>query len=70
MPYYEFTLAGDVDPAALERETGLRCTLVAHGVLAGGELADRAALHGIIERVYRLGLDLISLERRSTHHVP
>jgi hypothetical protein len=70
MPYYEFTLAGDVDPAAVEHETGLRCTVAAPGLRADGHLVDRAALHGVIERLYRLGLDVIAVERRSVHHVP
>ncbi|HZM28888.1 MAG TPA: hypothetical protein VFB77_00250 [Acidimicrobiales bacterium] len=70
MPYYEFTLVGDADPAAVERATGLHCTPAGLGVRADGELVDRAALHGIIERMYRLGLDLISVERRSARHVP
>ena len=70
MPYYEFTLSGDVDPAAVERATGLHCTAAGLGVRAGGELVDRAALYGIIERMYRLGLDLVAVERRSAHHVP
>jgi hypothetical protein len=70
MPYYEFTLSGDVDPAAVERATGLHCTAAGLGVRADGELVDRAALYGIIERMYRLGLDLVAVERRSAHHVP
>jgi hypothetical protein len=70
MPYYEFTLAGDIDPAAVERATGLRCTPAGLCMRAGGELVDRAALHGIIERMYRLGLDLVAVERRSARHIP
>ncbi len=64
MPYYEFTVRGEVDADALEQETGLTCTVVGHAVRVGGELIDRAALHGIIERMYRLGLDLVEVERR------
>lgn len=67
MPYYEFIVRGepDVDVAALEAETGLRCTPVGRAARLGGELVDEAALHGIITRVYRLGLDLVAVERRS-----
>jgi hypothetical protein len=68
MPYYEFTVSGDVDPDALERETGLEVTAAVRNVRAGGDLVDRAALYGIIERLYRLGLDVVSVERRSARH--
>ena len=64
MPYYEFIVRGEVDPDALEQETGLSCTVVDQVVRVGGELIDRAALHGTIERIHRLGLDLVAVERR------
>jgi hypothetical protein len=64
MPYYEFIVRGEVDADALEQETGLTCTVVDRAVRIGGELSDRAALHGILERMYRLGLDLRAVERR------
>jgi hypothetical protein len=70
MPFYEFTLSGDLDPGVVEQETGLRCTAASRGLRARGELVDRAALHGTIERMYRLGLDLVAVERRSTLHTP
>lgn len=70
MPFYEFTLSGDVDPAAVEQATGLHCTAAGLGVRADGELVDRAALYGIIERVYQMGLDLVAVERRSARHTP
>ena len=31
MPFYEFTLSGDLDPGVVEQETGLRCTLASRG---------------------------------------
>jgi hypothetical protein len=70
VPYYEFIVRGDpdVDVRAVESETGLRCTLTERAARLDGELIDRAALHGAIERVYRLGLDLLALERRSSRH--
>jgi hypothetical protein len=70
LPYYEFIVRGDadVDIPALEFETGLRCTPLDTAARLDGELIDRAALHGVIERVYRLGLDLLAVERRSSRH--
>lgn len=70
MPYYEFIVKSDseVDPRALEAATGLRCTPLDRLARLDGELIDGAALHGVIARVYRLGLDLRALEQRSQHH--
>lgn len=72
MPYYEFVVRGDreVDIEILEAETGMRCIRADRTARLDGELVDRAALHGVIERVFRLGLDLVAVERRSSHHVP
>jgi hypothetical protein len=70
VPYYEFIVKGDadVDVHALETETGLRCTPLDRAARLDGELIDQAALHGAIERVYRLGLDLMTVERRPSRH--
>lgn len=69
VPYYELIVRGDEDSVRLlETETGLRCTSLDRTARLDGELVDGAALHGTIERVYRLGLDLMKLERRSGRH--
>ena len=70
VPYYEFIVRGqaDVDVPALESATGLRCTPLDRTARLDGELVDRAALHGVIEGVYRLGLDLLAVERRTGRH--
>ena len=70
MPYYDLIVScdPDVEPQAVEAETGLRCTPLDRGWRLEGELVDRAALHGAIERIFRLGLELLSLERRSSRH--
>lgn len=66
VPYYELVVSGadGDDVEVLERETGLRSSPLDGSTLLAGELVDRAALHGAIEHVYRLGLDLERLERR------
>jgi hypothetical protein len=70
VPHYDLIVCGDldVDPQAVEVETGLCCTPAERGWHLEGELVDRAALLGAIARIFRLGLDLISLERRSGRH--
>jgi hypothetical protein len=70
VPYYEFIVRGqsDVDASAIETATGLRCTPLDRTAKLDGELVDRAALHGVIEGVYRLGLDLLAVERRTGRH--
>jgi hypothetical protein len=72
VPYYELIVRTDpdVDAATIESETGLRCTSLAGRTMLDGELVDQAALHGTIERLFRLGLELQALERRSSRHGP
>jgi len=70
VPYYELIVKSDeeVDGPALEAATGLRCTPLDRLARLDGELVDDAALHGVIVRVFRLGLDLRAVEQRSGHH--
>jgi hypothetical protein len=70
VPYYEFIVRGqeDVDVRALEAATGLRCTPLERATRLDGELVDRAALHGAIDWFYRLGLDLMAVDRRAARH--
>lgn len=71
MPYYEFIIeghGGGSDARVLEDETGLRCRPAGPGLRLDGELVDRAALHGMIDRMFRLGYRLVALERRPTRH--
>lgn len=70
MPYYEFIVRGqaDVDTHTLESTTGLRCISLDRTTRLDGELVDRAALHGVIDGLYRMGLDLLAVERSSSRH--
>lgn len=74
MPHYEIVVRGDPDVkiklADLAAESGLSCTPVDRGTRLTGELVDRAALHGLLDRLFVLGLDLLAVERRSSHHAP
>ena len=74
MPHYDILVRGDPDVrirlAALAAETGLSWTPVDSGTRLTGELVDRAALHGVLDRLFVLGLDLLAVERRSSRHAP
>jgi hypothetical protein len=66
VPYYELTVSGrpDLEPSTIAAETGLPCARAEGVMRLVGELVDRAALHGAITRIYRLGLELRAVERR------
>jgi hypothetical protein len=74
VPQYEIVVRGDPDVkiklADLAAESGLSCTAVDRGTRLTGELFDRAALHGLLDRLFVLGLDLLAVERRSSRHAP
>jgi hypothetical protein len=67
VPFYEFIVRDDpdVDFADLEAETGLRCTRTGRAARLDGELIDSAALQGTLARLFRLGVDLVAIERRT-----
>ena len=55
---------------SMESATGLRCTPLDRSARLAGELIDRAALHAVIDGLYRLGFDLMAVERSSRRHAP
>ena len=59
---YEIRLAGQLDEASAAAFAGLDLTCSAAVTVVSGEL-DQAALHGMLERVRVLGLDLIEVRR-------
>ncbi len=65
-PRYEIRFAGRPDNTARDAFAGL--DLVSDGQLTvvSGEF-DQAALHGLLERVRSLGLDLIDVRRARGH---
>ena len=65
-PRYEIRFAGRPDNTARDAFAGL--DLVSDGKLTvvSGEF-DQAALHGLLERVRSLGLDLIDVRRARGH---
>jgi hypothetical protein len=63
MAMYEIRVAGVVAAALLREMEGVRVAVQpVHSVLRGS-LPDQAALHGVINRLQALGLDLIEVRR-------
>ncbi len=59
---YEIRLAGQLDESSAAALASLDMTCSATVTVISGEL-DQAALHGMLERIRVLGLDLVELRR-------
>ncbi len=60
---YEIRVSGAVPAAVLTEIEGAQVTVEPVQTILRGPVADQAALHGIINRLQRLGLDLIEVRR-------
>lgn len=61
-PRYQIRIAGQLDENAVAVFAHLNVTYRAGDTLATGEL-DQAGLHGVLERIRALGLDLVAARR-------
>lgn len=61
-PVYEIRIAGRLDEAALVVFAGLDVAFRGQVTVISGEF-DQAALHGLLERIRSLGLDLVEARR-------
>lgn len=62
LTHYEIRLAGQLDDRSAAAFAGLHMTCSATVTVISGDL-DQAALHGMLERIRMLELDLIELRR-------
>ena len=64
--FYEIRVSGQVDPTWSDWFDGLSITHTAEGeTVLSGTITDQAALHGILDRVRDLNLNLVSVTRRA-----
>jgi hypothetical protein len=63
--HYEITVRGRMSPALVAGFGGLSATASGPDTVLHGDIADQAALYGVLERVESLGLELIDVHRRS-----
>jgi hypothetical protein len=61
-PTYEIRLAGQLDETREAAFAGLNVTSHGQVTIITGEF-DQAALHGLLERIWLLGLDLVEARR-------
>jgi len=61
---YEIRIQGELDPTWSEWLGGLDVRPTPNGqTLVSGPIVDQAALHGLLERIRDLGLELLSVNR-------
>ena len=61
-PVYEIIIEGQLDATSAAAFTGLDVTCRDQVTIISGEF-DQAALHGLLERIWSLGLDLVEARR-------
>ena len=60
---YEITVRGRLGEALLAAFDGVIATSSADGTVLSGDIADQAALYGLLERIESLGLELLAVRR-------
>jgi len=59
--HYEITVGGQLSDRLEEAFDGLTATPSSAGTVLSGEIADQAALYGVLERIESLGLELLEI---------
>jgi hypothetical protein len=61
--HYEITVRGRLSEALVADFEGLSARFLAQHTVLSGELADQAALYGVLDRIDSLGLELVDVRR-------
>lgn len=64
--HYAITIRGRLGPALSEAFEGMTITPSAAQTLLEGRIVDQAALHGVLELIESLGLELLDVRRIDT----
>ena len=64
-PRYEIRVRGRLSDAAVAAFDGLDARAVAAETVLSGPVGDQAGLHGVLDTVQALGLELLELRRLS-----
>jgi hypothetical protein len=60
---FEIRIKGKVSEATLSTFEGLHCSVQPVETVLSGPVVDQAALHGLLERIQSLGLELVEVRR-------
>ncbi len=64
---YEFTVRGEIGDHFAVVFDGMRVERIPGGTVLTGPVLDQAHLHGVIEQIQDLGLELVSFNPRKDH---
>lgn len=65
---YEISVHGRVGPALTSAFDGLTVSIEPTGTVISGQIADQAALHGVLDLIESLGLELLDVRRVEPTH--
>ena len=63
LPRYEIRIRGRVSDAALSTFEGMDADVASAETVLHGPVADQTGLHGLLDRIQSLGLELIEVRR-------
>jgi hypothetical protein len=64
--HYEFSVRGRVGPSLADAFEGMAVSPSATQTVLSGLIVDQAALHGVLELIESLGLELLDVRRAET----
>jgi len=65
--HYEITVRGRVGPSIAEAFEGLSVSVSTTQTLLQGQIPDQAALHGVLDLIESLGLELLDVRRTESN---